>query len=169
MARCQVIGALGLSFLATALARGGDVPPESALQFFEKKVRPLLVQRCYTCHSADTKPSGGLRVDDRHGLISGGNSGAAVVPGKPEAGLLLRRVTHRDPKQRMPKEGDPLSDAEIEAKFRRYARPYLRDGEAARLLEELGRLETLPNLDAFIAVCRRSAPSEIAHTARATE
>ena len=64
---------------------------------------------------------------------------------------------------------DPLSDAEIEAKFRHYTRPFLRDGEADRLLGELGRLETLPNLDTFIAVCRRTAPSEIAHPARAAE
>jgi 2-methylcitrate dehydratase PrpD len=66
-------------------------------------------------------------------------------------------------------QADPVSDAEMEAKFRRYTRPYLRDGEADHLLEELARLETLPNLDAFIAVCRRSAPSEIAHPARAAE
>lgn len=69
-------------------------PPSSEfdsakLEYFEKKVRPLLVNHCYTCHSADTKPSGNLRVDDRNGLIEGGNNGPAVVPGSPEKSLLI--------------------------------------------------------------------------------
>src|SRR4051812_40924952 len=42
--------------------------------FFEKKIRPLLSSHCYQCHSADTKPSGGLRVDDRNGLLVGGDN-----------------------------------------------------------------------------------------------
>ena len=63
------------------------------------------MSHCYTCHSADTKPAGGLRVDDRHGLLTGGNTGPAVVPGKPEESLLLQRVTHKDTKRRMPLEG----------------------------------------------------------------
>ena len=65
----------------------------AAVEFFEKKVRPLLVDNCYTCHSADTNSHGGLRVDDRNGLLTGGSRGPAVVPGKPDESLLIQAVT----------------------------------------------------------------------------
>ncbi len=58
-------------------------PDAARLEFFEKKIRPLLVQHCHTCHSAETKPSGGLRVDDYNGLLTGGKSGPAIVAGDP--------------------------------------------------------------------------------------
>ena len=88
-------------------------PGPAATEFFEARVRPVLVAHCYTCHSADTKPAGGLRVDDRNGLLAGGNSGAAVIPGDPEASVLLQRVSHANPKRRMPKEGEPLTQEQI--------------------------------------------------------
>jgi mono/diheme cytochrome c family protein len=74
----------------------------TALEHFEKKVRPLLVNNCYTCHSANTNAKGGLRVDDRNGLIQGGNRGAAVVPGDPEGSLLIQAVRYSDPNLEMP-------------------------------------------------------------------
>lgn len=83
------------------------------IAFFEKRVRPVLVNNCYGCHSAETKPAGDLRVDDRNGLLRGGLSGAAVVPGDASKSLLLARVRHSDPKKRMPKEGDILTPAQI--------------------------------------------------------
>ena len=86
---------------------------EAAVAFFEKKVRPVLVSHCYTCHSANTKPSGGLRVDDRNGLLTGGNTGPAVVPGNPAKSLLIQRVSNKEAKRRMPLEGQPLSDEQI--------------------------------------------------------
>ena len=67
---------------------------ESRLEFFEKKVRPLLVANCYNCHSADSGPKGGLRVDDHRGLLTGGNGGPAIVPGEPEKSRLLKAVRH---------------------------------------------------------------------------
>ncbi len=86
---------------------------EEAVAFFEKKVRPILVSHCYSCHSADTKPSGGLRVDDRNGLLLGGDEGPAVVPGDPEKSLILQRIRHENPKRKMPKEGELLTESEI--------------------------------------------------------
>src|SRR5262249_28609503 len=100
-------------------------PSESKIEFFEKKVRPILVAHCYACHSADTKPSGGLRVDDRHGLLAGGDSGPAVIPGEPAKSLLLARVTHKDAKRRMPHEGQPLTKEQIDD-----LRTWIRDGAA---------------------------------------
>jgi hypothetical protein len=92
---------LPLIILAWALpASAAD--PDSGVGFFEKKVRPLLVDNCYVCHSADTNSKGGLRVDDRNGLIQGGNTGPAVIPGKPEESLLLQAVQHADGVPKMP-------------------------------------------------------------------
>jgi mono/diheme cytochrome c family protein len=99
---------------AGGAARADDPPPpdKAKVEFFEKKVRPVLANHCYGCHSADTKPAGGLRVDDRNGLLVGGNNGPSVVPGAPEKSLLLKRVAH-DAKKRMPAAGEPLNDTQI--------------------------------------------------------
>ncbi|MBN9522031.1 PSD1 domain-containing protein [bacterium] len=105
--------ALLLLLAAGGVARADAPAPDRAkLEFFEKKVRPVLAGHCYGCHSADTKPAGGLRVDDHNGLLVGGNGGPAVVPGDPTKGTLLKRVAH-DAKKRMPAEGEPLTDAQI--------------------------------------------------------
>src|SRR5437764_14994321 len=100
---------------AATLARADDLQPDDggAVACFEKTVRPILVGNCYACHSADTKPAGGLRVDDRNGLLRGGDTGPAVVPGDPGKSLLLERVRHTNPKRRMPKEGNQLTEAQI--------------------------------------------------------
>src|SRR5258707_1322366 len=104
--------ALAISVLTAPLLTAADPTPQQ-LEFFEKKVRPIFVNNCYGCHSADTKPAGGLRVDDHNGILRGGQSGPAVVPGDPEKSVLLMRVRHQDPKRRMPKESDPLSESQI--------------------------------------------------------
>jgi hypothetical protein len=88
-------------------------PDPAKVEFFEKKVRPLLADNCYHCHSADTKPAGGLRVDDRNGLLAGGNTGPAVVPGDPGKSLLVARVTQKNEKRRMPPEGQHLTDEQV--------------------------------------------------------
>lgn len=75
---------------------------EARLEFFEKKVRPLLASNCYNCHSANTNSQGGLRVDDRNGLVFGGNRGPAVIPGQPEKSLLIQAVRHTHPQVKMP-------------------------------------------------------------------
>src|SRR5580700_3062264 len=85
-----------------ASAQTGARDEKALVEFFEKKVRPLLVDNCYNCHSADTNSKGGLRVDDRNGLIQGGGRGPAVVPGHPEKSLLLRAVRQVNPKLSMP-------------------------------------------------------------------
>ncbi|HYT92791.1 MAG TPA: PSD1 and planctomycete cytochrome C domain-containing protein, partial [Gemmataceae bacterium] len=86
---------------------------EAALvEFFEKKVRPVLVNNCYNCHSANTNSRGGLRVDDRNGMIHGGGRGPAVVPGQPDKSLLLQAVRHTHKDVQMPPKKQ-LSAAEI--------------------------------------------------------
>jgi len=82
------------------------------VEFFEKKIRPLLAGNCYNCHSADTNSQGGLRVDDRNGLIQGGGRGPALVPGQPEKSLLIQAVRHTHKKLKMPPKKH-LSDQQI--------------------------------------------------------
>ena len=83
------------------------------LEFFEKKVRPLLVENCYNCHSADNKAAGGLRVDDHNGLLQGGGRGKALVIGKPEESLLIKAISHTDNKLKMPP-NNRLTDQQID-------------------------------------------------------
>jgi hypothetical protein len=98
---------LSLALLSVALCAAAPGRPErhfdgKAIEFFEKKVRPLLVNNCDSCHSASTNSKGGLRVDDRNGLLTGGSRGPAVVPGDPENSLLIQAVLHADPELKMP-------------------------------------------------------------------
>ncbi|HEV2692689.1 MAG TPA: c-type cytochrome domain-containing protein, partial [Verrucomicrobiae bacterium] len=96
-----------------ALAAANTSKPGDQVEFFEKKIRPIFAAHCYNCHSADTKPAGGLRVDDLDGLITGGDQGPGIVPGNPDESLVLQRVLSQNPKRRMPKEGDLLTETEI--------------------------------------------------------
>jgi hypothetical protein len=93
---------------------GQDAPPtEDELAFFEKRIRPLLVNHCYECHSAESKDlQGDLLVDSRPTIRRGGGSGPAVVPGNVDASLLIKAVRYADPDMEMPPDGK-LSDAEI--------------------------------------------------------
>jgi hypothetical protein len=102
---------LGLAAFPLRAASPPIKPTAAALEHFEKKVRPLLVDNCYTCHSANTNSKGGLRVDDRNGLITGGNNGAAIVPGDPEASLLIQSIRQNDDLKMPPKK--KLTDEQI--------------------------------------------------------
>ena len=67
------------------------------LAFFEERIRPVLVESCYECHSSEgTRLRGGLLVDSRAGLLAGGDFGPAVVPGDLEASLLWSAINHAD-------------------------------------------------------------------------
>ena len=84
---------------ATAWSQG-----EAGSEFFEKQVRPLLVARCYECHSTKAqKVKGGLLLDSRAGLLKGGDTGPAVVPGNAKESLLIDAVNYGDLYQMPPK------------------------------------------------------------------
>ena len=95
---------LTLPMTATAADPAGDT-------FFEAKVRPLLVARCLECHGDTAKPKGGLRLTSRASVLSGGDSGPAVVPGQPGDTLLLDAVRYLD-EPKMPPKGK-LPDDEV--------------------------------------------------------
>ena len=86
-------------------------PTAEQLRFFEANVRPVLVEHCLKCHGSK-KQWAGLRLDSREALLRGGDSGAAIVPGKPNESLLIRAVRHDDEKLKMPEDGK-LSDRQI--------------------------------------------------------
>src|SRR5262245_61227478 len=89
-----------MALAALLLALGAQ---SEGFEFFEQKIRPLLVERCAECHAEGAKKmKGGLRVDSREGLLRGGESGAAVVPGKPEQSLLLKAMRWTDENLQMP-------------------------------------------------------------------
>ena len=83
--------------------------PATGDEGFEKHVRPLLIDRCFKCHSS-AKVSGGLRLDSREAILKGGDSGPAAISGKPSESRMIQAVEHRG-ELRMPKE--KLPEAEI--------------------------------------------------------
>ena len=87
-------------------------PTPEQIAFFEKNIQPIFVNRCSDCHSSGTRASGGLSLDTRETLLQGGKSGPALVPGKPDESLMVRRVQAEDAKTRMPKGEEPLTARE---------------------------------------------------------
>lgn len=93
----------GIVLLTATAAMGAD---DADIEFFEKKIRPILVTHCYECHSADSKKVGGdLLLDSRDGLLKGGESGAAISAGNPDASLFIKAIRYDDDSVRMPPKG----------------------------------------------------------------
>src|SRR6516165_2981390 len=76
------------------------------VEFFEKRIRPVLAEHCYSCHSAQAaKLKGGLRLDSRDGMLKGGDMGPAVVPGEPDKSRLMTAIKYGDIDLQMPPRG----------------------------------------------------------------
>lgn len=103
----QVLGADGAATKSTT--------PESdrrRSEFFENRVRPLLVENCFDCHNADTQ-EGNLRLDSLQAMLDGGDRGPAIEPGNSKNSLLIHAVNHSEADLQMP-EGDKLRAVEIQ-------------------------------------------------------
>jgi cytochrome c553 len=107
--------------LPIVLLAGAWILPRVALadltpaqqEFFESKIRPILADNCYKCHSAQAaKVKGGLLLDTRDGVLKGGDTGPAIVPGNPDASLLIKAVRYTDSDLQMPK-NKKLDDDQI--------------------------------------------------------
>ena len=114
--RCLLIAAPIVATLLIAFERphdvfGADDAPAAAdgSQFFQAKVRPILTENCYSCHS--DAAIAGLRVDSREALLKGGDSGSALIPGDPEKSLMIQAVQQTGA-LKMPK-GGKLTDAQV--------------------------------------------------------
>jgi hypothetical protein len=99
-----------LALLATSPLIGAEDP--ASVAFFEQKIRPVLVEQCYECHSTKAKKlKSGLYLDSKAGWKKGGESGKAIiVPGKPEESLLLRSIRHTEVDLEMPPKKPKLPD-----------------------------------------------------------
>jgi hypothetical protein len=110
-----------LLFAFSAILCGHSLaaPTPQQLDFFESRIRPILAQECYECHSTATKDKGGLMLDSRPGWQSGGDSGDAIKPGDPKNSLLLQTLRHEHDDLKMPKNGAKL-DAKVIADFEQW-------------------------------------------------
>ncbi len=115
MKKAMTASGLAALFVAGGLARSeGTTLTEAQREFFESRIRPILAQECYECHSEATKAKGGLLLDSRGGWQKGGESGAAIESGRPEVSLLLLSIAHEHPELKMPKAGAKLDPQVIE-------------------------------------------------------
>jgi len=99
----------------------GAEPSASEAAFFESKIRPVLAEACYKCHSAQSeRVKGGLLLDTREGILKGGESGPAIVPGDPDKSRLIVALRYKDEQLQMPPK-DPLPK-EVVADFEQWVK-----------------------------------------------
>ena len=125
----------GPAFAALADEKKSDALTSEQRDFFEKKIRPVLADKCYKCHSEKAeKIKGGLVLDTREGIRRGGDNGPAVVPGDLQESLLIEAVRYANKDFAMPpkKEGGKLADEVIKdfEKWVQMGAPDPRDGAA---------------------------------------
>lgn len=115
--------------LLCARARAAEEVDLAGIEFFETKVRPLLVKRCYECHSQTAKKSqGGLLLDTAAGLSAGGDSGPPIVAGKPEESLLIEAVGYEDTLQMPPTGKLPEEEIAVLTAWVKRGAPLPKDG-----------------------------------------
>ncbi|MEQ1831112.1 MAG: PSD1 and planctomycete cytochrome C domain-containing protein, partial [Pirellula sp.] len=106
--------------LAKSSANTDPIDSPAGIAFFESNIRPVLVEHCYQCHSAQAGASEGeLQLDSRVSTRRGGDRGPAVVPGDPKASWLLTAMSHANSDLKMPPKRERLSDAHL-ADFRKW-------------------------------------------------
>jgi hypothetical protein len=93
-----------LTIGAGAARAPADSPTPEAAEFFEKRIRPILVEKCQKCHGANLQ-KGELRLDSREGVLKGGANGPAIFPGKPEQSELVRAINYEADGFQMPPTG----------------------------------------------------------------
>ncbi|HTN74338.1 MAG TPA: DUF1549 domain-containing protein, partial [Pirellulaceae bacterium] len=114
---------------SVAVAEEFDGP---ALEFFEKQVRPILAQRCLECHSGKLEePKGGLRLDSREATLKGGDTDAAIVPGKPHESLLIGAINWGDDYQMPPKSKMPAEEIAVLTKWVEMGAPWPKEAPPA--------------------------------------
>lgn len=132
-----LLGIVGASSAQTSTFNGK--PSTEEIKFFESKIRPVLIEHCYSCHSEKAdKIKGGLLLDGRAGVHAGGDGGAIIVPGQPDKSSLIRAIRYKDdgfqmpPKKKLP--DHVIADFETWVKM---GAPDPRDGGAAVVRNEI--------------------------------
>lgn len=104
---------LAACWLLSVVVRAAS-PTQQETEFFESRIRPILVNQCYKCHSETSeRVKGGLKLDTRANLLKGGDTGVAIVPGNPEKSLLIKAIRYKDEDLKMPPNDRKLTDAQI--------------------------------------------------------
>ena len=116
------IGWHGVVLTGMLLSRLGAQPAPDNTEFFEKKIRPVLVERCYACHGpAANPPKASLRLDSAEGWRKGGERGPEITPGEPESSRLIQAIRYQNPDLQMPPTGrlplDQIADFEAWVKM----------------------------------------------------
>ena len=105
---------------------------DQQIEYFETSVRPLLVKHCYECHGPESKDlQGGLSLGSRKDIIKGGDSGPAIVPGKPEESLLIDSITYEDIYEMPPSGKMPDKDIETLKKWVKMGAPWPKGSDVA--------------------------------------
>jgi hypothetical protein len=110
----SVLALLAIGLAARAESAPVAAPAGSGVDYFEKHIRPVLAERCYDCHSTGKKVKGKLLLDSKEGLLKGGGSGPAVVPGNVEKSLLITAIRYSHEDLQMPPK-EPLTKAQVAA------------------------------------------------------
>lgn len=109
----KLFGYLGIWVFAS-WAAPASAPTADQIEFFENRIRPILIEHCYSCHSERAeKIRGGLRLDNREATFKGGTSGPAIVPGDAVASLLIKAVRYEDEDLQMPPKDEKLTAEQI--------------------------------------------------------
>ncbi len=117
---------------STVTAQPRPTEAETGADFFERRVRPILVQRCYECHGPDSEHEAGLRVDSRGALLRGGDSGPAIVPGRPQASLLIDAINYGEIYEMPPDSKLPAEEIAVLTDWVRRGAPWPSSGKPAR-------------------------------------
>src|SRR4051812_24702964 len=92
-----------LAMLPAATLAGKSAPRSESIEFFEKKVRPVLIAHCFKCHSVKAKKlKGELLLDSQAGLLKGGEGGPVVIPRHPEKSRLIEALHYKNVDMQMP-------------------------------------------------------------------
>src|SRR5205809_8068754 len=112
-----LLGLLSLGAVAGAQEQKAAAPADAeGLELFEKKIRPVLVDKCFSCHSSESrKVQGRLRLDTKEGTLKGAESGAAaVIPGDPDHSLLMKAIRYAKADElKIPPTGPALAPAHL--------------------------------------------------------
>ena len=134
-ARLMAIVGAGLVVWFASEIHAGEIraaEPGDGVDFFERKVRPILVQRCYECHSRSAKHlQGELSLDHRAGILKGGETGPMLIPGKPDESLLVEAIRYDGDTQMPPSGKLPDQEVALVTEWVRRGAPLPDDGAAA--------------------------------------
>lgn len=134
MNRLLVRYLISAGLILSSIGNAEDRPAfdDAGLEFFEKEVRPILVARCFECHSSTlNSPKGGLRLDSRDAILKGGDTGPAAIAGQPKASLLISAINYGDVYQMPPKSRLPTNEIAILTKWIESGLPWTKDSSAS--------------------------------------